>query len=83
MCLAIPGKVVSITQDAPLARAGLVDFGGVQREINLTCVPEAQPGDYILAHVGLAISVIDEDEAQCVFTYLAEIDELSRGGNGR
>ena len=82
MCLAIPGKVLSVTEIAPLARVGLVDFGGVQREINLTCVPEAQVGDYVLTHVGLAISVIDEDEAQRVFTYLDEIGELSIGGTG-
>ena len=87
MCLAIPGKVLSITEEAPLARVGMVDFGGVQRQINLTCVPEAQPGDYVLTHVGLAISVIDEAEAQRVFTYLDEIGELSanrfNGGGSR
>ncbi|MEQ9518008.1 MAG: HypC/HybG/HupF family hydrogenase formation chaperone [Parvibaculum sp.] len=83
MCLAIPGKVLSVTEAGPLARVGLVDFGGLQREINLTCVPEAQVGDYVLTHVGLAISVIDEDEAQRVFTYLDEIGELSVGGGSR
>ena len=82
MCLAIPGKVLSIIEDAPFARVGMVDFGGVQREINLTCVPEAKPGDYVLAHVGLAISVLDEDEAQRVFTYLDEMGELSVGEFG-
>jgi hydrogenase expression/formation protein HypC len=76
MCLAIPGKVLHIIEEAPLARVGMVDFGGVRKEINLSFVPEAQPGDYILAHVGLAISLIDEDEAQRVFTYLDEISKL-------
>jgi len=83
MCLAIPGKVLSLTEATPLARVGLVDFGGVQREINLTCVPEAQVGDYVLTHVGLAISVIDEDEAERVFTYLDEIGELNISGGSR
>lgn len=80
MCLAIPGKILSITGEAPLARVGSVDFGGVQREINLACVPEAVPGDYILAHVGLAIGTIDETEADRVFTYLEEIGELAPNG---
>ena len=77
MCLAIPGRVLSITEATPFARTGLVDFGGIQREINLTCVAEAQVGDYVLTHVGLAISVIDEEEAERVFNYLDEIGELS------
>ncbi len=81
MCLAIPGRVLSITETAPLARTGLVDFGGIQREINLTCVADAQVGDYVLTHVGLAISVIDEEEAERVFTYLDTIAELSTGGD--
>ena len=76
MCLAIPGKVLTITDEARFARVGIVDFGGVRKEINLSCVPEAQPGDYILAHVGLAISLIDEVEAQRVLSYLDEISEL-------
>ncbi len=76
MCLAIPGKVLSITGEDPLTRTGTVDFGGVQRVVNLTCVPEAHPGDYILAHVGLAISVINDEEAQRVLTYLNEIGEV-------
>lgn len=81
MCLAIPGKVLNIVEDGPLARVGMVDFGGVHREINLTCVPEAKTGDYVLAHVGLAISVIDEAEAHRVFTYLDEIGELNADGD--
>ncbi len=82
MCLAIPGRVLNIIDEAPLARVGMVDFGGVHKEINLTCVPDAQPGDYILAHVGLAISLINDDEAQRVLTYLDEINELEHAGTG-
>jgi hydrogenase expression/formation protein HypC len=83
MCLAIPGQVLSVIEEAPFARVGLVDFGGVQKEINLTFVPEAQPGDYVLAHVGLAISLIDEHEAQRVLTYLDEINALDKAETQR
>jgi hydrogenase expression/formation protein HypC len=81
MCLAIPGKVLSITGDDPLTRTGRVSFGGTIREVNLTCVPEANVDDYVLVHVGVAISVIDEKEAEQVFEYLAEIERLSDSGD--
>ncbi len=83
MCLAIPGKVLSITGDDPLTRTGRVSFGGTIREVNLTCVPEANVDDYVLVHVGMAISVIDEQEAEQVFEYLAEIERLSELGDGK
>ncbi|UCF37701.1 MAG: HypC/HybG/HupF family hydrogenase formation chaperone [Acidobacteriota bacterium] len=76
MCLAIPGKLVEITGNDPILREGKVDFSGVSRKVSLSCVPEAQVGDYVLIHVGMAISVIDEDEAQRVFRYLEEMGEL-------
>ncbi|MBA1146118.1 HypC/HybG/HupF family hydrogenase formation chaperone [Ectothiorhodospiraceae bacterium WFHF3C12] len=76
MCLAVPGKLTSMDGDEPMFRTGIVDFGGVRREVSLACVPEAELGDYVLVHVGLAISVIDEAEARRVFEYLAEMDEL-------
>lgn len=76
MCLAVPGKLVSMHGDEPLFRTGTVDFGGLRREVSLACVPQAEPGDYVLVHVGLAISVIDEAEARRIFEYLAEMDEL-------
>lgn len=77
MCLAIPGKVLSITGDEPLQRAGRVSFGGIVKEVNLAFVPEAQVGDYVIVHVGVAISRVDEAEAQRVFDYLREMDELA------
>ncbi|CAM3196616.1 HypC/HybG/HupF family hydrogenase formation chaperone [Rhodothermus bifroesti] len=77
MCLAIPGKIVAITQDEPLSRVGKVDFGGIFKEVNLTLVPEARVGDYVMVHVGVAISVVDEAEAYRVFEYLQQIDELT------
>jgi hydrogenase expression/formation protein HypC len=76
MCLAIPGKIVNIDVQNAWTRNGIVDFGGVTRDVNLTCVPEAVPGDYVLVHVGMAISSIDAEEAQQVFAYLREIGEL-------
>ena len=73
MCLAIPGRILSITGDDPLLRAGRVDFGGVVKEVNLVYTPEAQPEDYVLTHVGFAMAVIDEIEAQRIFAALREV----------
>jgi hydrogenase expression/formation protein HypC len=77
MCLAIPGKITSITGDDPLLRTGKIDFGGVLKEASLAYVPEAKPGDYVIVHVGFAISRLDEAEAKKVFEYLREMDELA------
>ncbi|MBI4278464.1 MAG: HypC/HybG/HupF family hydrogenase formation chaperone [Armatimonadetes bacterium] len=82
MCLAVPGKIISITGDDPVARVGKVSFGGVVREVNLAFVPEAGVGDHVMVHVGVAISTVDEAEAAQVFAYLREIDELDLGGPG-
>lgn len=77
MCLAIPGKVLSITtQLDDTFRQGKVSFGGIIKEINLCMVPEAAIGDYVLVHVGVAISVIDEEEARQTFDYLKQIGEV-------
>ena len=76
MCLAVPGKILSIAGDEPLARAGRVQFGGIVKQVSLAYVPEAQVGDYVIVHVGFAISLVDEQEAQRVFEYLKEMDEL-------
>jgi len=75
MCLAVPGKVVEITGEGEL-RMGKVDFAGVQRQACLAYVPEVQLGDYVLVHVGFAISRIDEQAAQETLQALAEIDAL-------
>jgi hydrogenase expression/formation protein HypC len=77
MCLAIPGKVTSISGDDPLTRSGKVDFGGVLRDVNLAYVPEVEIGDYVIVHVGFALSRVDEAEANQVFQYLREMEELS------
>ncbi len=73
MCLAIPGRITSVSGDDPIMRVGRVDFGGIVKEINLAYVPEARIGDYVLAHVGFALTVIDEAEAERVFGHLEEI----------
>jgi hydrogenase expression/formation protein HypC len=77
MCLAVPGKLLSIAGDDPFARTGKVSFGGILKEVNLTCVPEAKVGDYVIVHAGLAISVLDEEEAARTLEYLQEIQEIS------
>jgi hydrogenase expression/formation protein HypC len=76
MCLAVPGKIVSIEGDDPILRDGKVDFGGVVKRINLSLVPEAKIGDYVIVHVGLALSVVDEEEANQVFEFLKTMGEL-------
>ena len=77
MCLAVPGKILEIAGDDSYLRAGRVSFGGVVKQVSLACVPEAQVGDYVLVHVGMALSVVDEHEAAEVFAYLKEMGELA------
>ncbi|MCS7158063.1 MAG: HypC/HybG/HupF family hydrogenase formation chaperone [Blastocatellia bacterium] len=76
MCLGVPGKIISISGDDPLTRMGKVSFGGIIKDVCLAYVPEAQVGDYVIVHVGFAISRLDEQEAQQVFEYLRQMDEL-------
>ena len=74
MCLAVPGRVLSIAGDDPLTRMGRVDFGGVVREVNLAFVPEVVVGDHVLVHVGFAITVLDEDAAAATLAELARLE---------
>lgn len=77
MCLAIPGQIIAI--DAQLDetfRQAKVSFGGVTKDVNLSMVPEARIGDYVLVHVGVALSVVDEEEAKITFEYLRQIGEV-------
>ncbi len=77
MCLAIPGKVVKITEQLDdTFRLAKVSFGGIMKEVNLCMVPQAKPGDYVLVHVGVAISMVDEQEALETFEYIKQIGEL-------
>jgi len=77
MCLAVPGKILDIEGDDPLLRSGRVDFAGIQKRVNLSYVPEARVGDYVLVHVGFAISTVDEAEAAQVLDYLRKMGDLS------
>jgi hydrogenase expression/formation protein HypC len=76
MCLAIPGRIIGITGDQPMMRFAQVDFGGVGKQINLAYVPQAVVGDYVLVHVGFALTVIDEAEAERIFSDLEWIAGL-------
>jgi hydrogenase expression/formation protein HypC len=76
MCLAVPGKIVEAT-NVGSSRLAKVQFCGVSRQIYLDFVPEAQPGDYVLVHVGFAISRIEEEEALRTYELLRQIGELA------
>lgn len=77
MCLAVPGKIVTLLEEKNLGlRRGKVDFGGIRKEVCLDYTPEAQLGDYVLVHVGFALTVVDEEEAKRVFEALRELDQL-------
>ena len=77
MCLAIPGQVKEVYSIMDgLIKMGKVSFGGIVKDISLEMLPEADVGDYVLVHVGLAISKVDEEEAHKVFEYLRQMGEL-------
>ncbi|MCW5519848.1 HypC/HybG/HupF family hydrogenase formation chaperone [Aureitalea sp. L0-47] len=77
MCLAIPGKLVEIVNPEAIEfRTGKVSFDGVMKEVSLALVPEAKLDDYVLVHVGAAISIVDEEEAKKTFELLKQLDEL-------
>ena len=75
MCLGIPGKVIEARREHDVLM-GKVDFGGVSRRVCLEHVPEVRPDEYVLVHVGFALSKIDEDEARRVFEFLEQMDQL-------
>jgi hydrogenase expression/formation protein HypC len=82
MCLAIPGRIERISGDDPVTRMGHVNFGGILKEASLAYVPETKIGDYVIVHAGFALSRVDEEEAQKVFTYLKQMDELAELSEG-
>ena len=83
MCLAIPGKIESISGDDPIVRMGKINFGGVVKEASLAYLPETKIGDYVIVHAGFALSQVDEAEAQKVFEYLKQMCELGELENGK
>jgi hydrogenase expression/formation protein HypC len=80
MCLGVPGRILEVRPDATGMTMGRVSFGGIEKEVCLAYVPEAHEGDYVLVHVGFALSRIDEKEAQEVFRFLEETGELAEFG---
>lgn len=77
MCLGVPGRVLSIEPDALGMNMGKVSFGGITKQVCLAYVPEVEVGEYVVVHVGFAISKIDEEEARRVFELLDEMGELA------
>ena len=78
MCLAIPGKITEIDNSRSL-KMGKVDFGGIVKEVCLEFLPDAAPGQYVIVHVGFAISILDEEEALSTIKLLNEIDSGAPG----
>lgn len=76
MCLGVPGRVVAVEEDALGMRMGRVDFAGIVKSVCLAYTPEAREGDWVVVHVGFAITTIDEGEAGRVFRFLEEMDDL-------
>ena len=76
MCLAIPGKVLEI-EGSIGSRIGRVQFGGIVRQVQFTFVPEARVGDFVMVHVGFAISTVDAEEAARTYQLLEEMDQLT------
>ena len=76
MCLAIPGKVLEIQQDPQGVRMGKTNFGGIVKQVCLEYTPDVQCGDYVLVHVGFALSKVDEDEAERTYKALEEMKQL-------
>ena len=77
MCLSIPGKLIAITKELDeIFRVGKVSFDGIIKEVSLTLVPEAKGGDYVMVHVGAAISLVDVEEAKKTFDLLKQLGEL-------
>jgi hydrogenase expression/formation protein HypC len=80
MCLAVPGRIVSMEGDDPLTRTAKVDFGGVVKEVNLAYLPDVTVDDYVIVHAGFALSQIDEAEALLVFEDLRRLADMSGEG---
>lgn len=77
MCLAVPGKVIHVEEDVLGLARGQVSFGGILKDVSFAYVPDVKPGDFVLVHVGFALSKIDEKEAAEVFRLLHEMGEMA------
>ena len=76
MCLGVPGKVVDVVRHEVGIQMGHVQFGGIQKEVCLSFLPDIQPGDYVIVHAGFAISQVDEEEAAKTFEILKQMGDL-------
>jgi hydrogenase expression/formation protein HypC len=77
VCLAIPGKLIEVSEDAHGVRMGKADFGGIVKQVCLEYTPEANAGDYVLVHVGFALGKVDEGEAARTYQLLEEMEQLA------
>jgi hydrogenase expression/formation protein HypC len=85
MCLGVPGRVVERQDSADELAYAVVEFAGIRRKVCIACVPDSQPGEYVIVHAGIAIGRIDPSEAERVFAYLRESgdgDGWDEGSNG-
>ncbi len=80
MCLAVPGRVVSIEGEDPAFLTGCVDFCGIRKTVNFAFTPEVTPGDFVLVHVGFALTRVDQEEAARTYAYLTQIGALREEG---
>lgn len=78
MCLAVPGKIIELSEDNGILRTGIISFGGIVKEASLAFLPEAKVGDYVIVHAGVALNTVDEEEAAKILETLEEIGELER-----
>jgi hydrogenase expression/formation protein HypC len=76
VCLAIPGKLIEISQDANGVRMGRAKFGGIVKQVCLECTPDVVVGDYVLVHVGFALGKVDKEEARRTYSILEEMEQL-------
>ena len=79
MCLAVPGKIVSISGEDPWTRTANVSFGGVIKEVNLAYLQDVRAGDYVIVHAGFALSQVDEEEAVRMFEELSRLAAYAEG----
>ncbi|MBI4719655.1 MAG: HypC/HybG/HupF family hydrogenase formation chaperone [Chitinivibrionia bacterium] len=82
MCLAVPGRIMEIAGTGDFDRVGKVSFGGVIKDVSLAYVPEAAVGDYVIVHVGFALSVVDEEEAERTIALLKELESNGTDASG-
>jgi len=76
MCLAVPGQIISISDNESLLRTGQIDFSGISKQVSLAYLPEAKINDYVIVHAGFALSIIDEEEAKASLKAFQDLDNF-------